>query len=58
MLPRNWHFNGFEIAIIASRMTNEEPADAAAREHARVDLIDIVPHVGEADNILLSATAT
>ena len=51
------HFNGWEIAILASgRMTNEELW--LTRQFANVlgvDLIDIVPHFGESDNILLSA---
>jgi NADH-quinone oxidoreductase subunit G len=51
------HFNGWEIAIIASgRMTNEELW--LTRQLANVlgtDLIDIVPRFGESDNILLSA---
>ena len=51
------HFNGWEIAILASgRMTNEELW--LTRQLANVlgvDLIDIVPHLGESDNILLSA---
>jgi NADH-quinone oxidoreductase subunit G len=51
------HFNGWEIAIIASgRMTNEELW--LTRQLATtlgVDLIDIVPRTGPSDNILLSA---
>jgi NADH-quinone oxidoreductase subunit G len=51
------HFNGWEIAILASgRMTNEELW--LTRQLATVlgvDLIDIVPHFAEGDNILLSA---
>jgi NADH-quinone oxidoreductase subunit G len=51
------HFSGWEIAIIASgRMTNEELW--LTRQFANllgVDLIDIVPRSGPADNILLSA---
>jgi len=51
------HFSGWEIAIIASgRMTNEELW--LTRQFATilgVDLIDIVPRTGPADNILLSA---
>ncbi|HEY2139176.1 MAG TPA: molybdopterin-dependent oxidoreductase [Chthoniobacterales bacterium] len=51
------HFSGWEIAIIASgRMTNEELW--LTRQFANllgVDLIDIVPRTGPADNILLSA---
>jgi NADH-quinone oxidoreductase subunit G len=51
------HFSGWEIAIIASgRMTNEELW--LTRQLANVlgvDLIDIVPRTGPADNILLSA---
>jgi NADH-quinone oxidoreductase subunit G len=51
------HFNGWEIAILASgRMTNEELW--LARQFANilgVDLIDIVPRTGPSDNILLSA---
>jgi NADH-quinone oxidoreductase subunit G len=51
------HFSGWEIAIIASgRMTNEELW--LTRQLANVlgvDLIDIVPRKGPADNILLSA---
>jgi NADH-quinone oxidoreductase subunit G len=51
------HFSGWEIAIIASgRMTNEELW--LTRQFANVlgvELIDIVPRTGPADNILLSA---
>jgi NADH-quinone oxidoreductase subunit G len=51
------HFNGWEVAILASgRMTNEELW--LTRQLANVlgvDLIDIVPHFGERDHILLSA---
>jgi NADH-quinone oxidoreductase subunit G len=51
------HFNGWEIAIIASgRMTNEELW--LTRQLATtlgVELIDIVPRTGPSDNILLSA---
>jgi NADH-quinone oxidoreductase subunit G len=51
------HFNGWEIAIIASgRMTNEELW--LTRQLATTlgaDLIDIVPRTGPSDNILLSA---
>jgi NADH-quinone oxidoreductase subunit G len=51
------HFNGWEIAIIASgRMTNEELW--LTRRLATVlgtDLIDIVPRTGPSDDILLSA---
>ncbi len=51
------HFNGYEIAIIASgRMTNEELW--LTRQLATtlgVDLIDIVPRTGPGDDILLSA---
>ena len=50
------HFNGWEIAIIASgRMTNEELW--LTRQFANtlgVDLIDIVPRTGPGDDILLS----
>jgi NADH-quinone oxidoreductase subunit G len=51
------HFTGWEIAIIASgRMTNEELWLTRQLANALgVDLIDIVPHVGEGDDILLSA---
>jgi NADH-quinone oxidoreductase subunit G len=51
------HFSGWEIAILASgRMTNEELW--LTRQLANVlgvELIDIVPRTGPADNILLSA---
>jgi NADH-quinone oxidoreductase subunit G len=51
------HFNGWEIAIIASgRMTNEELW--LTRQLATllgVELIDIVPRSGPSDDILLSA---
>ena len=51
------HFNGWEIAIIASgRMTNEELW--LTRQLANtlgVELIDIVPRTGPSDDILLSA---
>ena len=51
------HFNGWEIAIIASgRMTNEELW--LTRQLATTlgtDLIDIVPRTGPSDDILLSA---
>jgi NADH-quinone oxidoreductase subunit G len=51
------HFNGWEIAIIASgRMTNEELW--LTRQLATMlgaDLVDIVPRTGPSDNILLSA---
>jgi len=51
------HFNGWEIAIIASgRMTNEELW--LTRQFANIlgtDLIDIVPRTGPSDDILLSA---
>jgi NADH-quinone oxidoreductase subunit G len=51
------HFNGWEIAILASgRMTNEELWLTRQLATALgVDLIDIVPHFAESDNILLSA---
>src|SRR5205823_3566495 len=51
------HFQGWEIAIIASgRMTNEELFLTSRLAKAMgVQLIDIVPHVGEGDDILLSA---
>ena len=50
-------FNGSEIAIIASgRMTNEELWLASRLAQALgVQLIDIVPHHGPGDDILLSA---
>jgi NADH-quinone oxidoreductase subunit G len=51
------HFNGWEIAIIASgRMTNEELW--LTKQLATIlgtDLIDIIPRTGPSDNILLSA---
>ncbi|PYI90605.1 MAG: NADH-quinone oxidoreductase subunit L [Verrucomicrobia bacterium] len=51
------HFNGWEIAILASgRMTNEELW--LTRQLANilgVDLIEIVPRTGPGDDILLSA---
>ncbi|MFL6539773.1 MAG: molybdopterin-dependent oxidoreductase [Chthoniobacterales bacterium] len=51
------HFQGCEIAIIASgRMTNEELFLTSRLAKAiGVQLIDIVPHIGEGDDILLSA---
>ena len=51
------HFNGWEIAIIGSgRMTNEELwLTARLAKILGVQLMDIVPHVGEGDDILLSA---
>ncbi|MGI9088062.1 MAG: molybdopterin-dependent oxidoreductase [Chthoniobacterales bacterium] len=51
------HFNGWEIAIIASgRMTNEELWLTSRLQRALgVQLIDIVPHHGPGDDILLSA---
>jgi len=51
------HFNGWEIAIIASgRMTNEELwLTKQLATTLGVDLIDIVPRTGPSDNILLSA---
>ncbi len=50
------HFNGWEIAIIASgRMTNEELWLTSRLAHALgVQLIDIVPRRGPGDDILLS----
>jgi NADH-quinone oxidoreductase subunit G len=50
------HFDGWEIAIIASgRMTNEELwLTARLARVLGVHLIDIVPHRGEGDDILLS----
>ncbi|MDQ6861725.1 MAG: molybdopterin-dependent oxidoreductase [Verrucomicrobiota bacterium] len=50
------HFQGWEVAIIASgRMTNEELFLTSRLAKAiGVQLIDIVPHVGEGDDILLS----
>ncbi len=51
------HFNGWEIAIVASgRMTNEELW--LTRQLANtlgVELIDIIPRTGPSDDILLSA---
>jgi NADH-quinone oxidoreductase subunit G len=51
------HFSGFEIAILASgRMTNEELwLTAQLARILGVELIDIVPRTGPADDILLSA---
>ncbi|MGI8820045.1 MAG: molybdopterin-dependent oxidoreductase [Chthoniobacterales bacterium] len=51
------HFNGREIAIIASgRMTNEELwLTSQLAQLLGVQLIDIVPHRGPGDDILLSA---
>ena len=51
------HFSGWEIAILASgRMTNEELwLTSQLAKVLGVDLIDIVPRSGPADNILLSA---
>ena len=50
------HFNGYEIAIIASgRMTNEELwLTSRLAQVLGVQLIDIVPRRGEGDDILLS----
>jgi NADH-quinone oxidoreductase subunit G len=50
------HFNGWEIAIIASgRMTNEELwLTSRFAKALGVHLMDIVPHRGEGDDILLS----
>jgi NADH-quinone oxidoreductase subunit G len=50
------HFSGWEIAIIASgRMTNEELwLTAQLARSLDVQLIDIVPHRGPGDDILLS----
>ncbi|MGI8436601.1 MAG: molybdopterin-dependent oxidoreductase [Chthoniobacterales bacterium] len=50
------HFNGWEIAIIASgRMTNEEMwLTARLAQALGVQLLDIVPRRGEGDDILLS----
>ena len=50
------HFNGWEIAIIASgRMTNEELwLTSRLAQSLGVQLIDIVPHRGPGDDILLS----
>jgi NADH-quinone oxidoreductase subunit G len=51
------HFSGWEIAILASgRMTNEELwLTAQFAQVLGVELIDIVPRTGPADEILLSA---
>ena len=51
------HFSGWEIAILASgRMTNEELwLTSQLARTLGVDLIDIVPRLGPADNVLLSA---
>jgi len=51
------HFSGWEIAILASgRMTNEELwLTSQLASTLGVDLIEIVPRTGPADNILLSA---
>ncbi|MEO5722246.1 MAG: molybdopterin-dependent oxidoreductase [Chthoniobacterales bacterium] len=51
------HFNGWEIAVIASgRMTNEELwLTSRLAQSLGVQLMDIVPHDGEGDDILLSA---
>ena len=50
------HFSGWEIAILASgRMTNEELwLTSQLAKILGVDLIDIVPHTGPGDDILLS----
>ncbi len=50
------HFSGSEIAIIASaRLTNEELWLASRLKHSLgVHFIDIVPHMGPGDDILLS----
>jgi NADH-quinone oxidoreductase subunit G len=50
------HFSGWETAIIASgRMTNEELwLTAQLARTLGVDLIDIIPHRGPGDDILLS----
>ncbi|MGZ4966112.1 MAG: molybdopterin-dependent oxidoreductase [Chthoniobacterales bacterium] len=50
------HFNGWEIAIIASaRLTNEELWLASRLKHSLgARFIDIVPHLGAGDDILLS----
>jgi len=50
------HFHGWEIAIIASgRMTNEELwLTSRLAQSLGVQLIDIVPHRGPGDDILLS----
>jgi len=51
------HFNGWEIAILASgRMTNEELWLTSRLARALgVQLLDIVPHRAQGDDILLSA---
>jgi NADH-quinone oxidoreductase subunit G len=51
------HFNGWEIAIVASaRMTNEELwLTAQLARTLGAGWIDVVPHWGEGDDILLSA---
>ena len=51
------HFHGWEIAIIASgRMTNEELwLTSRLAQVLGVQLIDIVPHRGPGDDILLSS---
>ena len=51
------HFQSWEIAIIASgRMTNEELwLTSRLAKAIGVQLVDIVPHVGQGDDILLSA---
>ena len=51
------HFSGWEIAILASgRMTNEELwLTSQLARTLGVDLLEIVPRTGPADNILLSA---
>ena len=51
------HFSGWEIAILASgRMTNEELwLTAQLAQMLGVELMDIVPRYGPADEILLSA---
>jgi len=68
LVPTNWktaimhaaaqlkHFNGWEIAIIASgRMTNEELWLTSRLAHVLgVQMMDIVPHRGPGDDILLS----
>ncbi|MEY2481106.1 MAG: NADH-quinone oxidoreductase subunit [Verrucomicrobiota bacterium] len=50
------HFNGWEIAIVASgRMTNEELwLTSRLAKILNVDLFDIVPRFGPGDDILLS----
>jgi NADH-quinone oxidoreductase subunit G len=50
------HFSGWEIAILTSgRMTNEELwLTSQLAKILGVDLIDIVPHTGPGDDILLS----